>query len=174
MTVGIPFEKPRRGSVEYAAYRFWKRVNIGPGCWEWTGPLARGGYGMFGSPYIPSKRTHRVAWFLANGPIPEGLSVCHRCDNRLCCRPDHLFLGTHADNNADMHRKGRGNSFGRKGRFGEAATSHKLSERQALEILVRKRAGESTAKLVQEFGVSRTTVKKIANGRLWPHLQEVA
>lgn len=109
---------------------------------------------------------------LVNGPIPGELSVCHRCDNRLCCRPDHLFLGTHADNNADMHRKGRGNSFGRRGRYGEHATRHKLTEFQARSILERRRAGESPTRLADEFGVTKTTVQNIAKGRIWPHLQE--
>ena len=160
-----------RGTLQYTGYRFWKRVRRGEGCWEWTGPLARGGYGLFGSPLVPSKRAHRVAWYLAIGPIPEGLEVCHHCDNRLCCRPSHLFLGTRTDNNRDMHRKGRGNSWGRRGRYGEQASSHKLTELQAREILERKRAGATTNSLVREFGVSKTTIRKIANGQLWPHLQ---
>jgi hypothetical protein len=153
-----------RSSIVYTAFRFWKRVRMGPGCWEWTGPLARGGYGLFGSPHIPSKRAHRVAWMLVNGAIPPGISVCHRCDNRLCCRPDHLFLGTHADNNADMQRKGRGNSFGRQ----------RLSTDQVYQILVRHLAGETGVALAREFGVGTSQISRIVNRQAWRHLEKAA
>jgi hypothetical protein len=77
------------------------------GCIEWTGTRMRQGYGKIG---IGTKvfLTHRIAWELANGPIPDGLLVCHACDNPPCCNVDHLFLGTVADNNADRDQKGRG------------------------------------------------------------------
>ena len=163
---GIPFDPPgiqleytpgSRTTIVYTAYRFWKRVNMGPGCWEWTGPLARGGYGMFGSPHISSKRAHRVAWMLVNGVIAPEVSVCHRCDNRLCCRPDHLFLGTHADNNADMHRKGRGNSFGKQ----------KLSADQVRQIIARHQAGETGVALAREFGVGTSQISRIVTRQAW-------
>lgn len=85
--------------------RFWSKVSKSEGCWEWTAAL-RSGYGVF---YADGRlhRAHRVSWEIANGPIAEGLLVCHRCDNRRCVRPDHLFLGTSTDNNRDMTEKGR-------------------------------------------------------------------
>ena len=170
---GIPFDPPgiqleytpgSRTTITYTAYRFWKRVRMGPGCWEWTGPLARGGYGLFGSPHVPSKRAHRVAWMLVNGIIPSEISVCHRCDNRLCCRPDHLFLGSHADNNADMQRKGRGNSFGRQ----------TLSTDQVHQILVRHQAGETGVALARRFGVGTSQISRIVNRQAWRHLEKTA
>jgi hypothetical protein len=70
------------------------------GCHLWNG-TRKGGYGQIAS------CAHRLAWELANGPIPKGMQVLHRCDEPRCCNPDHLFLGTQAENMADMSRKGR-------------------------------------------------------------------
>lgn len=87
--------------------RFWSKVNkTEGGCWEWTGSLQTQGYGNI---EIKGKRLlpHRIAYVLHKGEIPQGLSVCHHCDNPKCCNPEHLFLGTAADNMNDASQKGR-------------------------------------------------------------------
>lgn len=95
--------------------RFWKKVNKdGPlqlhmesSCWMWTKAKDRNGYGRFWSG-TQTIRAHRAAWTLANGPIsPDNICVCHRCDNPGCVNPEHLFLGSNADNTQDMITKGR-------------------------------------------------------------------
>lgn len=91
--------------------RFVIRVAYGLGCWEWMGSYFGTGYGQFTVRMGRTRKNwiaHRYAWARTFGPIPDGLWVLHRCDNPKCVRPDHLFLGTHADNMADMKAKGRG------------------------------------------------------------------
>ncbi len=87
--------------------RFWQKVEKNPeGCWSWTATIDRGGYGSIGTP-TGLEYAHRLSWIIHNGPIPNGLFVLHHCDNPPCVRPDHLFLGTHQDNQDDRLRKGR-------------------------------------------------------------------
>ena len=94
----------RRDLYEERAKSKMRRTSAG--CLEWLGPLDRDGYGV--RRYANRKwRTHRLAYYLKHGKIPQSMCVCHHCDNPRCCEPNHLFLGTHADNVADRHRKGR-------------------------------------------------------------------
>lgn len=123
-------------------------------CWVWTGFRDRKGYGQIA---LDGRRgvhgyTHRVAWELHNGPIPDGLWVLHRCDNPPCCNPAHLFLGTAADNNRDMAAKGR-----------HVGTT-KLTSRQVVEIVC-NRGVLSQTQLAKVYGVSNATVSYAINTR---------
>ena len=95
------------------ADRFWIKVDksIASGCWEWQSAIRGNGYGAFFTHLIEEGRkchgAHRYSWMLANGPIPDGLWVLHKCDNRICVNPDHLFLGDRTDNMRDCAQKGR-------------------------------------------------------------------
>src|SRR5690348_9276473 len=90
--------------------RFWEKVNQTPSCWLWTASQIKG-YGQFHLSRVGGKNltvyAHRFAWEQTNGPIPDNLYVLHRCDTPLCVRPDHLFLGSQAENLADARQKGR-------------------------------------------------------------------
>lgn len=92
--------------------RFWAKVDVrGPDeCWEWQASTTSSGYGQIMVNARPRRitRAHRLSWTIANGPIPSGMVVCHRCDNPPCVNPAHLFVATQQDNIADMVRKGRG------------------------------------------------------------------
>ncbi len=152
-----------------AASRFNAKVSVGPGCWEWQGfRHAATGYGR----WHPTKRgpsygTHRVAWELAYGPIPDGLLVCHHCDNRACVRPEHLFLGTHLDNNRDAQRKGRLRNVSVPGSGNVQA---KLTEAVVLESRRRCAVGEPIRALAREYSVSRNTLRRAIRGEKWAHV----
>ena len=129
----------------------------------WTAGTTRAGYGRFqvgGRPVY----AHRLAWELANGPVPDGLHVLHRCDVRRCCTDDHLFLGTNADNNADMHTKGRG-VFVCGSKHGMA----KLTEAQAVEVF---NAGGTQQDIAERHGICRSQVSHIKNRKNWAHATE--
>ena len=149
------------------AVRFWKNVRKDAnGCWIWTRAInkSNGGYGAFrvgGG----SRKANRVAWELARGPIPSGLLVLHRCDVRACVNPEHLFLGTNADNTRDMISKGR-----KRDTRGEERHNAVLDDEKVREIRRRRAAGESFVALAKEFGVTAVTIGSIARGESWTHI----
>jgi hypothetical protein len=94
--------------------RFWSKVDKSGECWEWTSSVGTTGYGQFYfSPDQRVVRAHRASMMLLHGDLDQSVFVLHRCDNRLCVRPDHLYLGDHSQNMADMHSRGRERPWGR-------------------------------------------------------------
>jgi hypothetical protein len=148
------------------ADRFWPKVDRGAGpdaCWPWTASTTHG-YGQIGVPGTRPHKAHRVAWELTNGPIPDGLLVCHRCDNPPCCNPAHLFLGTNADNMRDMVAKGRAGS---RTAAGDLNPKARLTPEQVQEIRAAIASGEKFSELARRMGVSWTAVGNIAKGKTW-------
>jgi hypothetical protein len=110
---GLPLEGPlKTGPVPRSLTdRFWEKVEKGDGCWLWKGQIGTPGYGTLSVSHNRKRSAHRVSWELHYGTVPDGMCVLHRCDNRPCVRPDHLFVGTLLDNNVDCIKKGRWRGF---------------------------------------------------------------
>jgi hypothetical protein len=151
--------------LDAMADAFWGKVEQTDGCWVWTGWINNKGYGIAA---VGKKlaNAHRHSWTIHNGPIPAGIQVLHHCDNRCCVNPDHLFLGTHKDNMADMAAKGRAASSP-----GISNPSHvKLTEHDVREMLGLREAGAKVLILAARFGVSKGMVQHICHGRKWAHI----
>ena len=148
---------------------FWNKVDKTDSCWNWTGatngrPSGGVAYGLFKIPKTRKNTTaHRMAYKLTKGEIPDGVFVCHTCDNPLCVNPDHLFLGTPADNVADMDAKGRRKCAPQKHEQNGRA---KLDSR-AVALLRRLYPVFSGKKLSKIFGIGKTQTYRIINGEQW-------
>lgn len=144
---------------------FWSRIAVGEpdACWPWQDYIhADYGYGYINGGLGSSPlRAHRVAYEKAHGPIPEGQYVLHRCDNRACCNPAHLFLGTHQDNMDDMVAKGRQIK-------GEAQHMAHLTEDDVLRI--RQDTTRSLQSWADELGVTPTSIHNVRMGKTWKHV----
>jgi hypothetical protein len=156
--------------------RFWAKVDKqGPipphasdlgNCWVWTGAKGYWGYGRLS---LDGRWTtaHRLSFEVANGPIPEGKFVLHRCDNPPCVRPEHLRLGTPQENTRDMLAKGRAALMGAKG---ESNSHAKLTEEQVIAVRQRFQHGEMIRRLALEYGVGVSSISNVVNGRTWKHV----
>lgn len=152
-----------RGASNIAP-RFWAKVSVRKRdeCWPWAGARRPRGYGNVnhgGS----TKLAHRLAWELTHGPIPDGMVVCHRCDNPPCCNPAHLFLGTTQDNVDDARVKGR---LPR----GERVWAAKLTVDAVREIRRLATAGVTRKALAVRFGVTRNHIDRLVTRKQWRHV----
>lgn len=142
------------------------------GCWEWQRGIAKNGYGCFSNSSV-AQRAHRASYLGFKGEIPEGLYVCHHCDNKRCVNPDHLYAGTHADNTRDAqerHRLATGPDK-TKGSLGGKNCKAKLTSDQVLEIRRRHGNGSmSTSVLANLFDVNRATIGRIVRRKAWTHV----
>lgn len=131
------------------------------GCWLWTGAVGGPmGYGSFTLRTGVSRSAHRVSWEVHRGEIPDGMFVCHKCDTPSCVNPDHLFLGSHADNMRDCQSKGRNV-------FGSRVPMAKLNEAQVGQILSTRASGREMA---DRYGVSTSEISLIRTGQHWKHV----
>lgn len=167
-----------RKKTEPEIDRFMRHVNkngsliLETPCWEWTAGCFRHNYGHFVTvTYIDGKRfrkdhsAHRWLWEFQNGSIPPGKKLCHRCDNSLCVRSDHMFIGSQLDNIRDMDTKGR---RGDSRHFGEKNASAKLTREKVEEIRMLHATGKFTyVELGERYGVSEFAVRSAVQRKTW-------
>ena len=152
--------------------RLWSKIEKGDNtsCWLWRGAKYRNGYGMLWG-HGRLERAHRLVWMDVVGTIPEMLLVLHKCDNRACCNPNHLFLGTQSDNIRDMYAKqrhARGDIS-----LGSRRYVAKLTEEQVVGVMARFLVGKETiVEISRSLGVHRKIVDQICKGGTWTYLFE--
>lgn len=176
--------------------RFWRKVDkkSESECWEWKANIV-GGYGVFAFSHLKTIKAHRFSYELKYGKIPDGMLVCHHCDNPKCVNPNHLFLGTPADNMRDRDAKGRqakGDANGARlhpermargkkhGSYlhpesvpkGSKNGRTKLTESDVVNIKKLLKTKESQASIGKRFGVTRFVIWKIKVGLSWAHIKE--
>lgn len=140
---------------------FWMKVNkkLNSDCWEWMGSRNKGnrGYGQFwiGHTFVGA---HRFSYELHHGKIPDGLEVCHHCDNPACVNPDHLFLGTHKENEEDKKSKNR------QARGKAVVHQNKINENDVVNI---RNSAKSYDEISKEYGISSAMVYYIKSRRSW-------
>lgn len=146
------------------ADRFWPKVDKTETCWLWTAGKDNKGYGCLATG-TGFDRAHRVAWILCNGEIKDGLEVCHKCDNPSCCNPDHLFLGTHAENMGDCVKKER-QSRGEK-------NGHAIITEEIVRSIRRLASqGMNRTSIANKFSLGKTHVDKIIWRTRWKHVKD--
>lgn len=147
------------------------KLNKKTGCIEWTGPICDG-YGRISIKDEDGKwfhkRAHRMAYQLYVKDIPKGLLVCHKCDNRKCINPDHLFLGTHKENTLDMLKKGRSRP---NASFGEKNGKSKLTKKEVILGRKLRKEGLVYKDIAAIIGIGRNAISDAVRGITWKHLR---
>ncbi len=129
--------------------------SVKDGCWVWQRALIKGYGAVYTGRPMRAWGVHRLSWEIHHGPIPPHMLVCHHCDNRACWNPEHLFLGTNADNNRDARAKGRGNGHG-------------VMNMQKAETIRRMwSAGMSRSEIAAQMNLSSGQVWGVTSGRYW-------
>lgn len=142
-----------------------KKVN---GCWEWQGKLNNCGYGCFQETVDGKKtevRSHRRSYEIFKGSIPEGMQVCHSCDNPCCCNPEHLWLGTPKENTEDSFKKNRRPTTKKR-----ADAAGKLKEEQVIEMRELYKNGMGQKEIQEKYGISQAQTSGILTYRFWKHI----
>lgn len=153
----------QKATIEEALWAY-STASAPEDCWEWTGTVV-GGYGTLtykGKSWL----AHRLSYTIHFGEFAAELCVCHRCDNPLCVNPNHLFLGTRADNNLDKMQKNRHVAAN-----GERNGGHRLTADDVREIRRLHSEGTQNAELAKQFGVGKSTISSITLRRSWKHAE---
>lgn len=156
--------------MKFSHANFWHRVvKRADGCWGWTGFVDNKGYGRVNVHTAGVRRSqgaHRASWFIHYGDIPEGMHILHSCDNPQCTNPEHLRLGTHAENMRDMKERGRAKGYGKPG---EACGHAKLTWEKVREIRRLKDGCPTLSNhvLAVQFGVTPSNISNIVTGKTW-------
>jgi len=145
--------------------RFWSKVDKrgDDECWNWLGYKDKDGYGTFNPTSKKLIKAHRFAYTLTYGEIKSGQCICHKCDNPPCCNPEHLFIGTFTDNDADRDKKGRQ-------AYGERSGRTNFTTNDIIHIRKLRNNGMSEADIAQLFGASQTGISSIVLRRTWKHI----
>ena len=147
-----------------AERNFWAHTRADPsGCLIWVGARTTQGYGQTTVAMRRVLTAHRQAWIYTHGPIPPGKHVLHHCDVRLCCNPEHLYLGTQQENMRDAVVRGRTAKGSKNGKA-------RLTEAQVIAIRERRTAGGRVVDLAAEFGMSLKGMEHVVYGRHWRHV----
>ena len=166
---GVGFSRSKMEITEKDKARFWAKVDKGEPdeCWEWTAYVTPNGYGQFGI-RRKAKTCHRIVWVLENGPIPSDKQINHHCDNRACCNPSHLYLGTQAENMKDMKDRGRANGGGP---CGEKQHLSKLTKKDVYKIFELRKQGLVQREIAEIICISRETISAVLTRKTWRHVE---